>query len=90
MEEEVCVPPGRMSPAAEDFIRSCLQKDPCSRPSTEDLLKHPWTQVCRARRCCCAYSAVFGVFASKENVAAGKPVVCWCCSWVHETAALAQ
>ena len=50
MEEEVTVPPGRMSPAAEDFIRSCLQKDPRSRPSTADLLQHPWMQVRRAGR----------------------------------------
>ena len=45
------MPPGRVSAAAENFIRRCLQKDPRSRPSTEELLRHPWTQVHQARHC---------------------------------------
>ena len=85
MEEEVRVPPGRMSPAAEDFIRSCLQKDPCSRPSTEALLQHPWTQVRHARRC--PYRPAY-----KAMAISSWPVnpCLWCCDRAHETAVLTQ
>lgn len=34
-------PPG-VSPACEDFLMLCFQKDPHLRSSAEDLLTHPW------------------------------------------------
>ena len=54
------IPSGRVSRGAEDFIRQCLQKDPRMRPSTAQLLKHPWLEVrpalpemyCRIVRAC--------------------------------------
>jgi serine/threonine protein kinase len=33
-----------VSPAARDFISSCLRFDPDRRPSAAELLTHPWLQ----------------------------------------------
>ncbi len=34
-----------VSAAAQDFILQCLRKEPHQRPSTTDLLRHPWMEV---------------------------------------------
>ncbi|GAB6023238.1 hypothetical protein CHUAL_008056 [Chamberlinius hualienensis] len=36
--------PAKWSKSFNDFIAKCLNKDPSLRPSTEDLLKHPFLQ----------------------------------------------
>ncbi|CAD7698186.1 unnamed protein product [Ostreobium quekettii] len=35
---------GSISDEAEDFVRSLLQKDPASRPTAKQALKHPWVR----------------------------------------------
>ncbi|KXZ47796.1 hypothetical protein GPECTOR_32g408 [Gonium pectorale] len=34
--------PGSVSPAARDFVRSCLSFEPAERPTVAQLLRHPW------------------------------------------------
>ncbi|KAH7885400.1 kinase-like domain-containing protein [Phlebopus sp. FC_14] len=41
-------PEGRFPKEAEDFVDSCLLKDPDSRKTPKDLLKHPWIDLARA------------------------------------------
>ncbi|KAF8651960.1 hypothetical protein AX16_004603 [Volvariella volvacea WC 439] len=40
-------PEGRFPKEAEDFVDSCLLKDPNARPTPKDLLLHPWVQQAR-------------------------------------------
>lgn len=35
-------PPGAISPALQDLLQQCLQKDPRARPPAHRLLQHPW------------------------------------------------
>ncbi|PPR05036.1 hypothetical protein CVT24_010182 [Panaeolus cyanescens] len=41
-------PEGRFPKEAEDFIDSCLLKDPDARKTPKDLLKHPWIDMARS------------------------------------------
>ncbi|KIJ64421.1 hypothetical protein HYDPIDRAFT_175414 [Hydnomerulius pinastri MD-312] len=41
-------PEGRFPEEAEDFVDSCLFKDPDVRKTPKDLLKHPWVDQARA------------------------------------------
>ncbi|KAL0961170.1 hypothetical protein HGRIS_006142 [Hohenbuehelia grisea] len=41
-------PEGRYPKEADDFIDSCLLKDPDARKTPKDLLKHPWIDHARA------------------------------------------
>ncbi|KAG1818459.1 kinase-like domain-containing protein [Suillus subaureus] len=43
-------PEGRFPQEAEDFVDSCLLKDPDARNTPKDLLKHPWIDSARASR----------------------------------------
>ncbi|KAG2155808.1 kinase-like domain-containing protein [Suillus bovinus] len=43
-------PEGRFPQEAEDFIDSCLLKDPDARNTPKDLLKHSWIDSARASR----------------------------------------
>jgi len=36
--------PKNWSPEFSDFLSKCLQKDPVSRPTADQLLKHPWIE----------------------------------------------
>ncbi|KAH9891671.1 kinase [Cubamyces lactineus] len=40
-------PEGRFPKEAEDFVDSCLLKDPDARKTPKDLLKHPWIEHAR-------------------------------------------
>lgn len=40
-------PEGRFPKEAEDFVDSCLFKDPDARKTPKDLLKHPWVEQAR-------------------------------------------
>ncbi|KAI6123378.1 kinase-like domain-containing protein [Pisolithus croceorrhizus] len=40
-------PEGRFPREAEDFVDSCLLKDPDARKTPKDLLKHPWIEQAR-------------------------------------------
>ncbi|KAI9058387.1 kinase [Trametes coccinea BRFM310] len=40
-------PDGRFPKEAEDFVDSCLLKDPDQRKTPKDLLKHPWIEHAR-------------------------------------------
>ncbi|KAI0712142.1 kinase [Earliella scabrosa] len=40
-------PEGRFPKMAEDFVDSCLLKDPDARKTPKDLLKHPWIEYSR-------------------------------------------
>ncbi|RPD62389.1 kinase [Lentinus tigrinus ALCF2SS1-7] len=40
-------PEGRFPKEAEDFVDSCLLKDPDARKTPKDLLKHPWIEHSR-------------------------------------------
>lgn len=37
--------PASLSPGAQDFIRSALQKNPALRPTIDELLNHPWLKT---------------------------------------------
>lgn len=39
--DHMALPKG-ISPGIEDFLRQCFQKDPKRRPTTSELLRHPW------------------------------------------------
>ncbi|KAJ8501915.1 hypothetical protein ONZ51_g325 [Trametes cubensis] len=41
-------PEGRFPKEAEDFVDSCLLKDPDARKTPKDLLKHPWIEHARS------------------------------------------
>ncbi|EIN12812.1 Pkinase-domain-containing protein [Punctularia strigosozonata HHB-11173 SS5] len=41
-------PEGRFPKEAEDFVDSCLLKDPDERPTPKQLLQHPWIENARA------------------------------------------
>ncbi|KAI0354990.1 kinase [Trametes cingulata] len=41
-------PEGRFPKEAEDFVDSCLLKDPDMRKTPKDLLKHPWIEHARS------------------------------------------
>jgi len=34
--------PDRLSALCKDFLRKCLQREQTARPSTQELLQHPW------------------------------------------------
>lgn len=40
-------PEGRFPREAEDFVDSCLLKDPDARKTPKDLLKHAWIESAR-------------------------------------------
>ncbi|KAH7925577.1 Pkinase-domain-containing protein [Leucogyrophana mollusca] len=42
------IPEGRFPKEAEDFVDSCLLKDPDARKTPKDLMKHPWIDLARA------------------------------------------
>jgi len=42
------LPQGRFSQCFRDFVRLCLEKDPLTRPHTDDLLNHPFISSCKA------------------------------------------
>lgn len=42
------VPEGRFPKEAEDFVDSCLWKDPDARKTPKDLLKHDWVEQARS------------------------------------------
>ncbi|EIW81215.1 kinase [Coniophora puteana RWD-64-598 SS2] len=46
-------PEGRFPGEAEDFVDSCLFKDPDARKTPKDLLKHPWIDMARASKFDC-------------------------------------
>ncbi|KAH7909232.1 kinase-like domain-containing protein [Hygrophoropsis aurantiaca] len=41
------IPEGRFPKEAEDFVDSCLFKDPDARKTPKDLMKHPWIDLAR-------------------------------------------
>ncbi|KAI6147466.1 hypothetical protein BKA82DRAFT_4355980 [Pisolithus tinctorius] len=41
-------PEGRFPKEVEDFVDSCLLKDPDARKTPKDLLKHAWIEQARA------------------------------------------
>ncbi|KAI0632148.1 kinase [Trametes polyzona] len=43
-------PEGRFPKEAEDFVDSCLLKDPDLRKTPKDLLKHPWVEQARTSK----------------------------------------
>ena len=40
----------KCSSQCADFVKQCLEKDPKNRPSTADLLKHPWLSLANDRQ----------------------------------------
>ncbi|GAX78482.1 hypothetical protein CEUSTIGMA_g5921.t1 [Chlamydomonas eustigma] len=67
---QVPFPAGLLSPAAQDFISLCLDKDPINRPTVQELLQHPLLKVMKRNasfRCAARRSKSFVDFLAREK-----------------------
>lgn len=48
---EAQIPKDGVTPSLEDFLRKCLQTNPKDRPTTKELLQHPWIREGCAMDC---------------------------------------